>query len=669
MQMRLAFAVAAFLEPEILVVDEVLAVGDARFQKKCLGKMEDSSRDGRTVVIVSHNLPLVTNLCRSAVLLERGEVKALGGAADIVRLYLEGMVATGGEAHWPDPAAAPGDGSVRLHAVGIFQEGCAGPTAEVDIARPVRVRISYWNLIDGNLSYAGLWLRDRVGVDVLASTSSPSMSLADDGWTARPRPRGLYHSECVLPGNFLNEGRYSVTAIVGKPPAHLADPGAGRGVLRRARHGADAAGILRPVAGGRQAPPGLAHRAGSRARVAAGRGLRRRRVTRRERPAGAIRVCFVNWHTYPYFNPAAGIPGGGAELQLYTLATELAKDPGSPSPSWCASAGQPATEVREGVAIHGFTAPGPGPPYTGEARYVRALWRRLRAIGPEIIVQRAAGALTGELAPSGASCTGWPSSTWSRTIPTSAPRPRPGGTPGARGAVNWAIYRLGLRLAARVIVQHPGQAALLRGRYGREGLLRPCAQRFPGTPAPPRERFVLWVARAEPWKQPERFLELAAAFPQERFVMVCPPAESDPALARRTQREAARLPNLEFRGFVPYPEVEELFARALLFVNTSRAEGFPNTFVQAWKHGTPVLSLAVDPEGALGEHGLGVVCGGEPARLRAELAALLGDPARRETIARDALAWARARHDVAVQIEADKANLRALWRERFGRRG
>jgi lipopolysaccharide transport system ATP-binding protein len=218
MQMRLAFSVAAFLEPEILLVDEVLAVGDSAFQKKCLGKMEDSTRSGRTVLVVSHNLPLIMNLCRSALLLERGEVRAHGEAADVVRVYLEGMKAAGGETVWPDLATAPGNESVRLHAVRILQEGYPGPTAEVDIARPVRVRISYWNLREGGFYYAGLWLRDKVGVDVLASGSNPSMSLTDDGWTTRPRPCGLYHSECVFPANFLNEGRYSITAIVGRPP-------------------------------------------------------------------------------------------------------------------------------------------------------------------------------------------------------------------------------------------------------------------------------------------------------------------------------------------------------------------------------------------------------------------------------------------------------------------
>ena len=89
MQLRLAFAVAAFLEPEILLIDEVLAVGDAEFQRKCLGKMEDVTRSGRTVLFVSHNMAAVTRLCANAILLEGGRLSGIGKSEDIVSQYLE----------------------------------------------------------------------------------------------------------------------------------------------------------------------------------------------------------------------------------------------------------------------------------------------------------------------------------------------------------------------------------------------------------------------------------------------------------------------------------------------------------------------------------------------------------------------------------------------------
>lgn len=88
MQLRLAFAVAAFLEPEILIIDEVLAVGDAEFQKKCLGKMEDVSKSGRTILFVSHNMAAIRALCSSAILLEQGTIKAIGNPSTLISEYL-----------------------------------------------------------------------------------------------------------------------------------------------------------------------------------------------------------------------------------------------------------------------------------------------------------------------------------------------------------------------------------------------------------------------------------------------------------------------------------------------------------------------------------------------------------------------------------------------------
>jgi lipopolysaccharide transport system ATP-binding protein len=88
MYVRLAFAVAAHLEPEILIVDEVLAVGDAQFQKKCLGKMEDVGKDGKTVLLVSHNMGSIQQLCNKSILLDRGFIKAEGKFTDVIEIYL-----------------------------------------------------------------------------------------------------------------------------------------------------------------------------------------------------------------------------------------------------------------------------------------------------------------------------------------------------------------------------------------------------------------------------------------------------------------------------------------------------------------------------------------------------------------------------------------------------
>ena len=111
MKVRLAFSVAAHLEPEILIVDEVLSVGDADFQKKSLSKMENIGQEGRTVLFVSHSMSAISRLCERAILLERGKVIADGPAHQVVSSYLNSSSGTSAERVWSDPGQGPGRSS------------------------------------------------------------------------------------------------------------------------------------------------------------------------------------------------------------------------------------------------------------------------------------------------------------------------------------------------------------------------------------------------------------------------------------------------------------------------------------------------------------------------------------------------------------------------------
>jgi lipopolysaccharide transport system ATP-binding protein len=253
MYVRLAFAVAAHLQPEILIVDEVLAVGDVAFQKKCLGKMGDIGREGRTVLLVSHNMSSIVHLCHRAILLEHGQITADGPPARVVEGYLAGARQAEGELVWPDAAQAPGNELVRLHAICVLQEGSPVPTADVDIAREVLVRVSYRNFREGSLFHIGLSLEDQHGTLIFLSGNAPSISLTQDRWYGRPHPEGLFHTICRIPGNFLNEGRYAVTGIVADPTFKvLASPqqplsfyAHDSGAMRKEYHG-PWAGVIRP---------------------------------------------------------------------------------------------------------------------------------------------------------------------------------------------------------------------------------------------------------------------------------------------------------------------------------------------------------------------------------------------------------------------------------------
>jgi lipopolysaccharide transport system ATP-binding protein len=199
-------------------VDEVLAVGDTAFQKKSLGKMEDVARGGRTVLFVSHNMPSVINLCQRAILLDAGKVVKDGPVTEVVQHYLATARTAGGELVWPDLDQAPGDDTARLYAVRILQDSIDRPTADVDISREVIIQIEYWNLQEGALLCSSIELKTVMGTDVLASSNAHGHCLVEDPWYGRPQPPGLYQSICRIPRDFLNEGRYSVTAILAKMP-------------------------------------------------------------------------------------------------------------------------------------------------------------------------------------------------------------------------------------------------------------------------------------------------------------------------------------------------------------------------------------------------------------------------------------------------------------------
>jgi lipopolysaccharide transport system ATP-binding protein len=207
MYVRLAFAVAAHLEPEILLVDEVLAVGDAAFQRQCLGKMQDVSRSGRTVVFVSHNLPAITRLCSRAVLLSAGKVVDDGPADQIVARYLSSELGTATRREWKDQGVAPGNDAVRLRSVTVIDE--SGKIVEsVDVRKSVGIEIRFDILEQKHRFVPGITLTSDQGQPIFTAIDTNPM------WR-EPQPAGSYVSTAWIPGNLLNEGMVSVAVALG----------------------------------------------------------------------------------------------------------------------------------------------------------------------------------------------------------------------------------------------------------------------------------------------------------------------------------------------------------------------------------------------------------------------------------------------------------------------
>jgi lipopolysaccharide transport system ATP-binding protein len=215
MYMRLAFAVAAHLEPSTLVLDEVLAVGDAAFQRKCQLALKQMLGDGCTLVLVSHNLHAIATLCTRALWLDAGTLRADGRSRDVIAAYLAQVSRQpddSGECRWPDPEEAPGDEKIRLRAVRILSGGRV--TSRVRAQDPVRVEIEYANLSPGANVYTSIYLMEESGVGVLSTANLPSFNLGADAWHGRPQPAGVYRSLCTIPGHLLNHSRYTVSVYV-----------------------------------------------------------------------------------------------------------------------------------------------------------------------------------------------------------------------------------------------------------------------------------------------------------------------------------------------------------------------------------------------------------------------------------------------------------------------
>ena len=334
-------------------------------------------------------------------------------------------------------------------------------------------------------------------------------------------------------------------------------------------------------------------------RLATGDGLRLSRVTSREsagtvptreNPGTAPRphVCFVAPTTWPLFSGDTQIPVvGGAEVQQSLIAPALAAR-GFKVSMIALDYGQPDRAEMKGVVVHKLYKPDAGIPVV---RFIyprlTTLWHVLGEVDADIYYQRSAAALTGFLAAfcrrngkraiySGASDVDF--------LPTH---------PDIRYTRDRYIFQYGLKTVDRIFAQNATQQAWARANFGRDSTHVPNCYEAPAGASADRNGYVLWVATVREQKRPELFLEIARRMPKQRFVMVGG-HDSDRIGQEYIAhvREALKaLPNVEYRGFMPFAEADRVFDGARVLVNTSSYEGFPNTFLQAWARGVPTVAF------------------------------------------------------------------------------
>jgi len=214
MQVRLGFSVAAHLDSEVLIVDEVLAVGDAQFQKKCLGKMEQVSKgEGRTVLFVSHNMSMISSLCDDGILLKNGEIQTSGPVDNVINTYLNSDQVGNGEIIYKDHH--PGDEKAILHAARVV-DATGNPTVNVRIDEPYYIEMEYELLEDNMRVYPNFHIKDSYGQYVFITADS-----VIDYYSSKKSKARKYISRCKIPGNLLNSTTYYISvALVSVYPLH-----------------------------------------------------------------------------------------------------------------------------------------------------------------------------------------------------------------------------------------------------------------------------------------------------------------------------------------------------------------------------------------------------------------------------------------------------------------
>ena len=370
--------------------------------------------------------------------------------------------------------------------------------------------------------------------------------------------------------------------------------------------------------------------------------------------ADTIKACFIAPKAFPLFNHGVKALFGGAEMDLHILATELAKDNKFAVSFVTADYGQrPVEEINHVRIIKSLDFK--KNIFDGAIK----VWRALRKAEAQIYFQEAASWGTFLVA---LFCKLNKRAFVYRT----ASLRECNGTYMKENLLAGKAFRWSLRNAACVIVQNQAGSDAILETLGIRTEVISGAHHLPPLSHQKRDT-ILWVARSAKVKRPELFIKLAQEMPEEHFTMVCRRATGDQDYEKLLE-QAKAVRNLVFIERAEFDEIDRYFSRAKVFVCTSRAEGFPNTYIEACKHGTPILSLCVNPDDFITKYRCGLCAGDDWRRFVSGLKQML-NPGQAEEYGKNARRYAEQNHDITVIIEKYKTLFDQFGRIQFGKRG
>ena len=340
-------------------------------------------------------------------------------------------------------------------------------------------------------------------------------------------------------------------------------------------------------------------------------------------------ICFIAPKAYQIFNPKIKSTFGGAEVQLYSLAKEISKNKNFDVNFMVADYGQKCMEEYEDVKVFkslNFKE--------NIIKQIIVFDRVFKKINANVCFQRTLSPFSGIMA---LYCK---IKNKKFIYMVAHDSEADNGHFVYKKFITKFLANLTFKFADTIIVQNKYQKNKLKNFKSVDTILVKSSYQINRINNKNGE-YTLWVARSMSWKRPDLFLKLAKQFPKEKFLMICPPATGNKQLSEEIKKKSQSISNLTFIKFVPFDEIDEYFLKAKVFINTSEQEGFPNTFIQAAKNKTPILSLNVNPDNFLKEYNCGIYCKGDFDLLKSSLNKLLGDDALCYDMSKNAYDYAK----------------------------
>lgn len=356
------------------------------------------------------------------------------------------------------------------------------------------------------------------------------------------------------------------------------------------------------------------------------------------------KFCFIQSNAYSLFNSSSSSIHGGSELQLFLIAKELVKREDLEISFIVGDFGQESLEIYDNIKVYKSLSPQSSDNLLKKLLNAFRYWQLFKKVNCDIYFTSAANSTIGLVS---LFCKLYSKKHIHRTahvIDVDGSFARSNGLLGK-------LYEYGLTHANQIITQNKDHKKILRNKYNINAKVIKNSFVINDREDIAQKSFILWVARAEKWKNPELFIELAGDFPAESFTMICPATHENPDYQLLIKESSKSISNLKFIDRIPFSEIQKYFNQAKVFINTSDYEGFPNTFVQAGIAHTPIISLNVNPDNFINEYDCGYDCNGDKNILKNMLKNLLDDEVLWRKKSSNIFSYVKKNHDIKTNIK------------------